>query len=138
MTDRASSSVGGAPSRAGRNRAGVVATGLALLAQLGIARAVLTADREHAYFLGRPVGLVCGFHAHFGVPCPACGVTRGVALALRGDLAGAWHVFPIAPLAVFGVAVLAMVLLAFAALASSRLDPWAPRAKRWLLAASLT
>jgi hypothetical protein len=30
------------------------------------------------------------------LPCPGCGATRALLLALRGDLAGSWHMHPLA------------------------------------------
>lgn len=33
----------------------------------------------------------CIFKAATGVPCPGCGITRGVVAILRGDFARAWR-----------------------------------------------
>ncbi len=73
-------------------------TALAIVLQLLLARTVLSADASTAYFLGRPIPVLCGLRAHFGSPCPTCGMTRGMALTLHGQLAAAWHVHPGAPL----------------------------------------
>ena len=117
----------------------MAAAGLALLGQVVVARMALAADDTRAYVFGRPVGLVCGFHARFGVPCPeSCGITRGVAFAVHGDLARAWHFYPAAALGVVGLVVLASSLFALAALEVALDRPMARRtARRWLLRASL-
>lgn len=48
-------------------------------------------------------GGVCFIRLLFGVPCPACGMTRACVLLLEGNLTGAWQmhamVFPV----IFGV-----------------------------------
>ena len=113
------------------------ATGLALLAQLWIAREVLTADDARAYFLGRPIGLACGFRARFGVPCPGCGITRAIAFAIHGNVAHAWRLFPAAPLAILGLAGLAVALLELAWLEWRGVGPWPARAERWIRAVSV-
>jgi hypothetical protein len=93
------------------------ATGLALLAQLGILHVVLRATESQAYFLGHPIGLACAVRARLGVPCPGCGVTRALGLSLHGQIEDALRLFPAAPLAVFGVASFALVLLTYSAVA---------------------
>jgi hypothetical protein len=115
----------------------MAAAGLALLGQVVVARVALTADDARAYIFGRPIGLVCGFHARFGVPCPGCGITRGVAFAVHGDLARAWRFYPAAALGVVGVALLATSLFALAALECRSTGRWPTHARRWLLRASL-
>ena len=120
-----------------RGAGAMAAAGLALVAQVVVARIALAADDEHAYVFGRPVGLVCGFHARFGVPCPGCGITRGVAFAVHGDLARAWHFYPAAALGVVGLVVLATSLFVLAALEWRSMGRWPRYARRWLLRASL-
>ncbi|HEY5147965.1 MAG TPA: DUF2752 domain-containing protein [Polyangiaceae bacterium] len=115
----------------------MAAAGLALVAQVVVARIALAADDERVYVFGRPVGLVCGFHARFGVPCPGCGITRGVAFAVHGDLARAWHFYPAAALGVVGLVVLATSLFVLAALEWRSMGRWPRYARRWLLRASL-
>ena len=63
----------------------------AALAWLGAAFAVLAIVA---------VGWRCPVLLVAGVPCPTCGMTRAVRLALHGDLAGATHVHPLVWLAV--------------------------------------
>jgi hypothetical protein len=64
-------------------------------------------------------------------------VTRGVAFAVRGDLAHAWRLSPAAALGVGGVAVLAMALLGFAWLEWLGKVGWSHRAERWIRAVSV-
>jgi hypothetical protein len=92
------------------------ATGLVLLAQLGVWHVVLRASASQAYFLGHPIALACGVRARLGVPCPGCGVTRALGLTLHGQIEDALRLFPAAPLAVFGIASFALVLLAYSAI----------------------
>jgi len=139
MTALVSSGEGRERQAAGRRGRAIAsaASAAAILAQLAIARETLGADDARAYFLGRPIGLACGFRAHFGVPCPGCGITRGVALALHGELAHAWRLSPAAPLAVAGLAALAVSLLGMALLEWAGARESVARVERWLLRASL-
>jgi hypothetical protein len=89
-------------------------TALTLLAQLAALRLVLGADLSRAYFLGHAIDLSCAARARWGIPCPTCGVTRSLGLALHGRLVDAFRLFPAAPLAVFGLLCLAFALLALA------------------------
>jgi hypothetical protein len=68
-----------------------------LLARLGMTVAVA------AILIGAPAVLPalagwtdagCLFQALAGLPCPGCGVTRGLLLLGAGDLAGAWRANP--------------------------------------------
>lgn len=43
---------------------------------------------------------VCPSAALFRLPCPGCGMTRALSAMLRGDLAQAYHLHPVAPLAI--------------------------------------
>ena len=58
--------------------------------------------------LGNP-GIGCPLRAMTGVPCPFCGMTRGVTEAVHGDFVGAASLNPGSLLLVFG-AVLLLVL----------------------------
>lgn len=62
--------------------AGVVGT--AFLIPLIIVRVVASADVNHVWFFGHEPHWGCWFKQHFGVPCPACGMTRSVILTLHG------------------------------------------------------
>ena len=74
-----------------------------LLLDLGAARLLFSADREHVTFAGATFGAACAFRERFGVPCPACGMTRSVVLTLHGDVATAAELNPGGPVAVFGL-----------------------------------
>ncbi|MEA3207421.1 MAG: hypothetical protein QOE70_478 [Chthoniobacter sp.] len=57
----------------------------------------------------------CPFHALTGCPCPTCGATRCVALALDGSFGAAFLINPLISTAIVGVAVFdlyALVVLA--------------------------
>ena len=95
---------------------------LALIAQLALTRLALRADLSRAFFLGDPIDLSCSARARFGFPCPMCGVTRSIGLALHGQWGDAFHLFPAAPLAILGV-VVAAVALAVLAWLEKRGDP---------------
>ena len=81
--------------------AGLIAT--TLLLDLGAARLLFSADREHVTIAGATFGAACAFRDRFGVPCPACGMTRSVVLTLHGDVATAAELNPGGPVAVFGL-----------------------------------
>ena len=61
------------------------------------------ADASHVFFLGRPIEFVCGFRRLLGIPCPGCGFTRSVVLALHGDWRMAWGLAPAGPMALVGL-----------------------------------
>ncbi|MBP7401169.1 MAG: DUF2752 domain-containing protein [Clostridia bacterium] len=45
-------------------------------------------------------GTPCLLQSATGLPCPGCGLTRAVRLALQGDTAGAFRMHPLFPVAV--------------------------------------
>jgi hypothetical protein len=53
---------------------------------------------------------VCLFRRCTGTSCPGCGLTRGLAHLVRGDVAAAWHNHPVAVL-IAAEAVVATALL---------------------------
>jgi hypothetical protein len=73
--------------------------GLAVLVAVGVVLAILS------------VGWRCPVLLVAGVPCPTCGMTRAVRLALQGDLAGATRLHPLMWLAVPVVALFVSVEL---------------------------
>jgi hypothetical protein len=84
---------------------------LLVLAQMLAARLTLTADGELVRFLGTPIGSACSFRAHFGIPCPTCGMTRSLVLALRGDIGKAVELNPGGPAAILGLLAFSLGLL---------------------------
>jgi hypothetical protein len=64
----------------------------------------------------------CPLRATTGVPCPFCGMTRGVGRLLDGDLGGALSLNPGSVLLVVG----AIALLLFVRRATIRVPAWAP------------
>jgi hypothetical protein len=71
-----------------------------LLLELAAAHVLLTADRDTVFFEGRPIHAACSFKQHFGVPCPACGISRSLVMTLHGDVATASVLNPGGPLAI--------------------------------------
>lgn len=65
--------------------------------------------------LARPGPKMCVMRHAFGLPCPLCGMTRGVALCLRGQPLDATHFNPLAvPVLVVAVLLAVKWLLEFA------------------------
>ena len=106
----------GAGSDRRRSRFAVLVLALPLL--LG---AVADADEQHASLFGSegllgvqgnpcPLRLIAGDHA-----CPGCGLTRGTALAVQGNLRASWHVHPaawlVALLCAAGIAIHTRILI---------------------------
>ncbi len=93
--------------------AGLIA--IVLLAELAGARLLFNADREGVTVAGVPWRTACAFKERFGVPCPACGMTRSVVLSLHGDVSTAAELNPGGPVIVFGLLYFsaAMIFLAF-------------------------
>ncbi|GEM_PF-1487582 len=48
-----------------------------------------------------PNFIVCGFRRLTGLPCPGCGMTRGISALLKGDWRLAVHFNPFAPIVCF-------------------------------------
>lgn len=76
----------------------------------------------------------CPFRAVTGLPCAACGLTRGVISAARGEWRGAFRLHPLAPLlagALWATAAMGLLPVAW------RARLWRPlaRARRGILAA---
>src|SRR5918992_4450342 len=90
------------------------AFGAALVAALFVTRALAEATPTAVYFAGSGLDWACSVRQQFGVPCPACGLTRSVLLTLHGHLGAAAEVNPGGPLVVLGVALLAALMFALA------------------------
>ena len=102
-----------------------------MAAALVAARAVFRADGEHVWLLGQLFGSACLFRERFGIPCPNCGMTRSVILALHGEFGAAMQLNPAGPLLVLG-ALAASALLALAAMRARETD-----VRRWLIPSTL-
>lgn len=90
--------------------------GAALVAQLAVLRAASSANDAFVTLFGRELHWGCSFKQAFGIPCPNCGLTRGVVFTLHGELERAFGMNPAGPLLVFGALLLGAALL-FVALA---------------------
>ncbi|MGH9944238.1 MAG: DUF2752 domain-containing protein [Pyrinomonadaceae bacterium] len=87
----------------GRFNAAPGVVGLSLLLPLLLVRAAASASAERVFVFGRELHWECLFKKMFGVPCPTCGMTRSVLLALDGQLVPAFALNPAGPLLVAGV-----------------------------------
>jgi len=74
-----------------------------LLLPLALLHVFASASTERVFIAGRELHWECLFKKWFAVPCPTCGLTRGVLLTLHGQLAAAWQVNPAGPLLAFGI-----------------------------------
>jgi hypothetical protein len=111
--------------------------GLILALEALLTRLVFTADNDWVYIFGHPIHMVCAARAHFGIPCPTCGFTRGFVLSLHGDFTGAWRLSPSGPL--FAIALLGAMLVcfAFAILQSRGMHARLPHFRKWVQAGAL-
>lgn len=82
-----------------------------MLAQIAAAGILLRASTDRVWFLGHPVGGVCLFRSLTGLPCPTCGMTRSIVLALNGQLGAALRLNLAGPVWVLALATLAAALL---------------------------
>ena len=98
------------------NRPGVVPglCGAALVAALGVLRAVATASLNSVSVAGHVLAWGCWFRQRFGVPCPLCGLTRSTLLTLQGQLSFALQLNPAGPLLALGLLALGCALLGLA------------------------
>jgi hypothetical protein len=97
-----------------RRRFMMDAAAAALVLLLAGARVVLDATREWVFVLGHRLDLPCLVKQTFGIPCPACGITRSVVLSLHGRLGDALAVNPAGALFALGLVLLAVGLLVVA------------------------
>jgi hypothetical protein len=96
--------------------------GASLLALLALLRAVATTTPERVFLFGRELTWGCLFQRAFGVPCPICGMTRGVLLTLHGHVSDALRLNPAAPALMLGVILFALAMI-FVAFYQSTRDP---------------
>jgi hypothetical protein len=82
-----------------------------LAIELAAAAWLMAADREGVTVAGIPWDMKCAFKERFGVPCPACGMTRRVVLTLHGQVTTAAQLNPGGPMLVFGAAGFSAMML---------------------------
>lgn len=111
--------------------------GAVILADAALARRLLEADMERVYFLGKPIPIACAFRRATGLPCPTCGLTRSMVLALHGNVGAAWSVMPVGPVLILGALSLAVVSLGYAAVAPRWRQASRDSARRWMARAGL-
>jgi hypothetical protein len=99
--------------------------GTVILLDAVAARLSLTADDARVYVFGRPITWECAMR-RIGLPCPTCGMTRSVVMALHGEIGRAWHMAPGGPVLAAGLLILAAMLLG----STFRRTPW----PRWMRA----
>ena len=93
----------------GRKQA-CLAAGVLILLDAIAARVVLTADEACVYVFGHAIAWECAWR-RAGLPCPTCGMTRSVVMALHGEIGRAWHVAPGGPVLAAGLLAVAAALL---------------------------
>lgn len=122
------------------SRAGFTAAllGAMLLAELVVTNVLFTADRDLVYFLGSSIHYVCSARAHYGVPCPTCGLTRGFVLTVHGEPGEAWRLSPTGPLTVFGMLAMSVMLMIYAVLQQAGKDRALGSMRRFVQAAAVT
>jgi hypothetical protein len=103
--------------------------GAAVFLQAALGRILFSADAARVYFLGHRVLLECGLRARYGLPCPTCGMTRSVVMALHGDWAAAWGMAPGGVAAVAGILLFGCAAWALAVSQWSRNSGW----EAWLV-----
>lgn len=106
--------------------------GWVTLVDLVIGRVLLRADETRVYLAGRALDFECAFHAATGLPCPTCGLTRSVVMSLHGEFARAWSMAPAGPVAVAGLAVFALAMLALAFVQWAGAEDRAAYARLWI------
>lgn len=77
--------------------------GALLLLQLGLVCVFASASTNEVFVAGRELHWDCLFKQRFGFPCPTCGVTRSVLLALHGNFRQAFEINPAGTLFVIGM-----------------------------------
>lgn len=85
--------------------------GALIAADLLIGRSLVSGDENGVALAGRHLDWVCAFRRQTGLPCPTCGLTRSVVLALHGEWPRAWHMSPGGAAFVAGLIAAAVALL---------------------------
>lgn len=108
-----------------------IVLGALIVAHLAVAGLLFTADRDFVYFHARPLPEMCSFRKTFGLPCPTCGITRGVILSLHGKLTDAVATNAAAPVLVGAALSLGLCLLGMGVLQSAERRRAAERLANW-------
>ncbi|MGP8244642.1 MAG: DUF2752 domain-containing protein [Bryobacteraceae bacterium] len=90
--------------------------GALIAADLLIGRGLVSGDENGVALAGRPLDWVCAFRRQTGLPCPTCGMTRSVVLALHGEWWRAWRLSPGGVALVAGLVAAATALLGLGAI----------------------
>ena len=85
--------------------------GTLMFALLAAGRVLAYATDRAVFVAGRELQWGCIFRKALGVPCPGCGMTRSVVLALDGEMGRAFAVNPGGPLLVAGALLLCAALI---------------------------
>ncbi len=104
-----------------RNQAALI-SGVTVLLDALAARFTLSADDARVYVLGHAIPWECAMRKA-GLPCPTCGMTRSLVMALHGQIGRAWHMAPGGPVLLAGV-LLAAVALTISAARRAPLPRW--------------
>jgi hypothetical protein len=112
--------------------------GLVLLGQLAFTRVIARFYDGQVSLFGHPIHWDCWFRQRFGVPCPACGMTRSVILTLSGHFFKAAEMNVAGLLGVLGLTAFgfAMVFLFFVQKGGSsrRTSAWEMQIRFWTVA----
>ena len=114
-----------------------LAMGALLLLHLVLVPLLLVADADFVYFHGKALPEMCPLRTVFGVPCPTCGMTRGVVLALHGHLAESASVNASAPVLVAAVLFLGILLSLAGGLRMTGRDRYSDLAAKWIQPAGI-
>jgi hypothetical protein len=108
-----------------------IVLGALIVAHLAVAGLLFTADRDFVYFGSKPLPAMCSFRKTFGIPCPTCGITRGVVLSLHGKLTDAMATNAAAPVLVGAALSLGLCVLGMGVLQSAERRKAAERLADW-------
>jgi hypothetical protein len=109
-----------------------LAAGIVILLHLLAIPMVLRADREFVYFGSTALPEMCSLRKVYGVPCPTCGMTRGLVLSLHGQVQDAIETNAAAPALAALSLVLGMFLTSSGGLRLAGRERWAARLSRWI------
>jgi hypothetical protein len=105
-------------------------TGIALLLACLAVRLCCSADEQQTWLFGHAFGAECAFRLRFGIPCPNCGMTRAVIVALHGQWLRAWRIAPGGAAFVAATLVSAATLIALGIVRMRSAGPLAAKAER--------